>query len=97
MPLPFTQAFGVGTLVAAWVTIVQQAWHSLHITYALGEAMTGNMTILEAADRYDALRKTLGVKSLPSAAYYRRSAETCTIAQYQNQRSPWDGLSFCGW
>ena len=65
VPLPFAQSFDVGTPVAAWVTRLQQAWHSLHLIYAPGEKMIGRMSILEAADKYDAIRKTFGAKFLP--------------------------------
>ena len=58
VPLPFTQSYDVGTPASAWVT------------NSPGERMMENMNILEAADKYDVLRRALGIKSLPPPAYY---------------------------
>ena len=71
MPQHFQQSYDIGTLVAAWATKLQQAWHSLRLPYALGEVQTESMTVLEAADKYDALRKTFGVNHHPPSTYYR--------------------------
>ena len=70
MPQHFQQAYDLGPPVAAWVTTMQQAWHSMQFVFLFGPAEERRINILQAADRYDSLRATFEITTIPPAAYY---------------------------
>ena len=69
-PQHFQQAYELGTPVAAWVTNMQQARHSMKLEFLPGEVDEERVNILQAADRYDDLRTNLELHPIPRAAYY---------------------------
>ena len=72
--------------MAAWVTKVQQAWHSLQVVFQPGEVLKERINILQGADRYDRIRPIW--KLLPSHRLLPtwRSAGDCTIAKSVGRR-----------
>ena len=80
MPQHFQQSYDLGTLVAAWVTKLQQAWHLLQLRFTLGEALLDMISILDAADKYDKNRADLENDTIPPSAFTWRSAGNWTVA-----------------
>ena len=70
VPQHFQQSYDLGTPAAAWVNKLQQAWHSMKLTCLPGEVDEERINILQAADRYDNLRSSLELYTIPPSAYY---------------------------
>ena len=70
VPQHYQQSYDLGTPVAAWVTKMQQTWHSLQLMFLPGQVQEERIDILQAADRYDRLRANLEITTIPPAAYY---------------------------
>ena len=70
VPQHCQQAYDLGTLVAAWVSKVQQAWHSLQLVFQPGKVLKERTHILQAAHRYDRIGADLENTTIPPSAYY---------------------------
>ena len=64
----FQQAYDLGAPVIAWVTKLQQAWHSIQLVFTPGEVPQERINTLAAAARYDRIRVDLEITAMTPSA-----------------------------
>ena len=92
IPQPYTQAYGLVTPMAAWVTKMQQAWRSLSLVLIPGRVMDGAQSVVEIADSYNRLRTELQFINIRLRHMSWRSAGICTNAILPGPLYQLDGL-----